>query len=101
MLDCKLMIVVVSTLKYYTRRGGIALVGDSVSERLSCKGDGIVSPLSRSSVTDRPGSESSTPSAVPVRAPAFATRSMGAVGRFTCPDLTLLFDTDSLIVRDG
>ena len=39
----------------------------------------------------------SSPSAVPDFAPASGTRLMGAFCRFSYPDLTRLFDTDSLL----
>lgn len=41
-------------------------------------------------------SVNSIPSAVPIRAPACGTRSIGAEVRFAYPDLMRLFETDSL-----
>lgn len=62
----------------YTCNGGIWLVGDNVSDR---RGGIIIeteSPSSRSaSDVANPGSEFSIPSAVPERAPACGTMSMG------------------------
>jgi hypothetical protein len=56
---------------------------------------GVPSPTSMS-VTARLGSVYSVPSAAPIRAPACGTISIGADVRFTYPDFTRLFDTDSL-----
>lgn len=64
------------------------------------RGDG--SPSSRdSSWVASPVMVVSTPFAVPVRAPALGTRSMGAWVRFWCPDLTRLFETVSLKEYNG
>jgi hypothetical protein len=80
----------------YTRRWGI-LPGDEASDGVVESRMGEMPP---SSIVGwpptSPGSVSSTPSAVPIRAPAAATWSMGAFLRFWYPDLTRLFETDSL-----
>lgn len=59
------------------------------------EGPGVPSPSSISG-TPRPGSVTSIPFAVPIRAPASAIKSIGADARFSYPDLTRLLDTDSL-----
>ena len=68
-----------------------ATVGDLV-DGLGVKG--LVCPSSTECA--RLGSDVSIPSAVPERAPAPGTLSMGALMRFWYPDFMRLFETDSL-----
>lgn len=58
-------------------------------------GPRVSSPASTSAIAML-ASVTSVPSAVPIRAPACGTISMGADTRFAYPDLTRLFETDSL-----
>jgi hypothetical protein len=58
-------------------------------------GPGVPSPASTSAIAML-ASVTSVPSAVPIRAPAWGTISIGADTRFAYPDLTRLFETDSL-----
>lgn len=89
---CAVSLVVI----HYTRRMGI-LPGDEASEGVVECRSGEMPPSSIVGCEPTsPGSVSSTPSAVPIRAPAAATWSIGAFLRFSYPDLIRLFETDSL-----
>ena len=79
--------------RYYPCKEDIGVCGD---KRFEDRRDdpGSVSPASTSG-TPSPASVTSIPFAVPMRAPASATISIGAAGRLY-PDLIRLFDTDSL-----
>jgi hypothetical protein len=62
---------------------------------------GRVCPSSMSSGKAIDASVVSRPLAVPALDPASGTRFMGAFPRFSYPDLTRLFDTDSLLAPSG
>jgi hypothetical protein len=75
-------------------RLGLELLGISV---VGVRGTAVLgpSPASRSAEAT-PASVVSRPSALPIRAPACGTWSIGAFFRFAYPDLTRLLETDSL-----